>query len=73
MNEKSWDEMEEEERESACEYTEYPICPYCGHKHDYDTFEYFKPDEVGTYECDDCGRVFYYESNISVDYCTKKL
>ena len=37
MSKKSWDEMEEEKRESACEYTDYPICPYCGYEHDMDT------------------------------------
>lgn len=73
MNEKSWDEMEEEERESACEYTGNPICPYCGYEHDMDTYEIFEPGCYGVERCHNCEKEFNWTSDIEVCYSTSKI
>ena len=73
MNEKSWDEMEEEERERASEYTSFPICPYCGYKHELDTYEDFPPGEDNTNFCHNCEKEFNWTSDVEVYYSTSKI
>ena len=70
---RNWENMEEEEREMACDYTEYPICPYCGYEYDMDTHMTFEPNNDGKFECYDCGRVFKWTSDIEITYSTEKM
>ena len=45
------------------------ICPYCGADNGRDDCEGHCPDEM---TCDDCGKTFDVEMNVSVDYSTRK-
>lgn len=73
MSEKSWEEMNENERERACNYSSCPVCPYCGHIHDMDTYEDFEPGREGVEECHNCDKKFSWSSDIEVYYSTEKI
>ena len=43
------------------------VCPYCGYEYG-NSWEY--DDECGELECDECGKKFHYNRNVTVDYST---
>ena len=50
-----------------------PVCPHCGHRH-HDAWEWnFGPGLEGEteYECDDCGKPFHCEREVTVYYTTR--
>lgn len=46
------------------------VCPYCGYTHS-DSWEL--TSENGFSECTKCEKNFFYERDIEITYCTKKL
>lgn len=51
------------------EYTDDVVCPWCGNKYG-DCWEWTKDsDEM---KCDECGKQFEYEKNVTVEYSTSK-
>lgn len=59
--------------EYETDYTDTPICPWCGHNH-YDAFEWFM--ENGEYlekNCDSCKKPIEVSCSIDVSYCTEKV
>lgn len=50
--------------------TDSPICPYCNYSHK-DFWEV--PADEGNFECESCGKEFFYSRNIYIDYPTYKL
>ncbi len=51
------------------EYTEEVVCPWCGHEHG-DSWEWTSNSD--DMKCDECGKEFGYEKDITVKYCTSK-
>lgn len=70
---RNWENMEEEERQMACDYTKHPICPYCGYEYDSDTHQTFEPGYNGRFECEECGKVFKWTSDVEITYSTEKM
>lgn len=69
----SQEEQDEEQiNEIDHEYTDNPVCPYCGREY-VDDEGYFTNEEGFEEECDECGKKFYISANISVSYTSKKL
>lgn len=59
--------------EHATDYTNTPICPWCGHDH-YDAFEWgMENGEYEKHDCDSCGKTFEVSCSINVSYCTEKV
>ena len=51
------------------EYTKQIVCPWCGYELE-DCWEWGDSGDEET--CSDCGKVFSYERNMTVDYCTTR-
>jgi len=52
------------------EYTDFAVCPYCGHE-DRDVWELGLSDgEVAHTHCPSCGKVYAVTAHISVEYST---
>lgn len=53
-------------------WTDFPVCPHCGHKH-VDDWEYWSEDDDDDTECEDCGEPFYFTVSVSVNFTTKTM
>lgn len=54
------------------EYTDHIVCPYCGHE-DIDSWEIQPSEEdLGLIECCACGKHFYAQRIITIEYSTEK-
>lgn len=56
------------EKEIDHDWTDHPVCPYCGKAHE----DIDSPWE-GKCECWGCGKMFFCEPSYSVDYSTKQV
>jgi len=60
-------------KKDDCKYTEYVVCPYCGHKHkDGWTIEEQGYEEAEI-SCDFCKKDFIFWLNVEVTYSSKKV
>ncbi len=48
------------------DYTNNPVCPYCGHEHD----DYVYAEQSEDYDCESCGESFFIEPDVQVSYTT---
>ncbi len=48
------------------DYTNYPVCPYCGHEHD----DYVYAEGSEDYDCEACGEEFSIEPDVEITYTT---
>ena len=58
-----------EETETSYEHD--IVCPWCG-CHFEDDDGYFVRQGDGEYECDECGKKFYFQADIEVTYSTQR-
>lgn len=47
------------------------VCPWCGRRFE-DDDGYFVRTGDGAYECDECGKEFYFQADIEVTYSTQR-
>lgn len=52
-------------------WTDAPICPYCGHEHT-DWWEFVEDDADGELNCYSCDREFGYEVTVIRTFSTEK-
>ncbi|WP_125154406.1 hypothetical protein [Clostridium rectalis] len=54
-------------------FTNEIVCPFCGYEF-VDSWEYGDnyEDELGLIECNECGKQFYTNKDVSITYCTYK-
>lgn len=52
------------------DYTNNIICPFCGYEN-LDSWE--KPDGEETNECENCGSIFSYRQNVTIEYCSQPV
>lgn len=57
--------------EYETDYTNFMVCPHCGHKHR-DSWEIFPNSEDGEYDCEECSKRFLWHRLIEITYSTKK-
>lgn len=56
------------------EYTELPICPYCGREGEDDQEDDYPPlDKEDQWVCGECGEVYLVEVFVSYRYTTRKV
>lgn len=55
--------------EFDCDYTDEPVCPYCGEEQS-DFWEMM--DDDGLVDCQECEKEFRYVRITEVHYCTEK-
>jgi hypothetical protein len=55
--------------EHDTEYTQYAVCPHCGHKH-VDCFEW---EDEGENNCNRCDLPFSYSRIVTIEYKTEKM
>ena len=53
------------------EYTDEIVCPHCGYEFG-DSWELGDGEDIGELDCDGCGKNFYAERIITVNYSTRK-
>lgn len=51
-----------------CEYTREIVCPHCGHQF----IDSWEMDDEGEEYCEYCGKDFYYERIVTVEYSSFK-
>lgn len=51
-------------------YTHEIVCPWCGYEQG-DSWE--APDSDDEYECEECGKIFAYEREVEVTYCSYRV
>lgn len=61
--------VEDEEAEEQ-NYTDDIVCPYCGHTEG-DSWEC--SDEEDEHECVNCGSIFSYQREVTVNYCSQPV
>jgi len=50
--------------EKETQYTDFPICPYCGHEHQCSPSDYHS----GYSDCEGCEKRFYIQVNTEISY-----
>jgi hypothetical protein len=57
--------------EDVCDCTDEPVCPYCGFVYLDAPYLDFTND-TGSEQCENCGEIFYYETETIISYTTKR-
>lgn len=57
--------------ETETSYENDIVCPWCGRRFE-DDDGYFVRTGDGEYECDECGKEFYFQADIEVTYSTQR-
>lgn len=52
-----------------CDFTDNMVCPWCGYEHG-DSWEF--NEDSGETDCNECGKTFKFERDISITYSTSK-
>lgn len=58
--------------ETETEYEDDIVCPWCG-KRFRDDDGYFVRKQEGEYHCPECGKLFYFTTDIEVTYSTRRV
>ena len=53
-----------------CEYTNFPVCPWCGnHHHDVGDFG----QQATEYDCEECGKPYWCSPELVMTFTTRKI
>lgn len=64
-------EVNDTEKKIDHEFMDNLVCPYCGYE-DEDAGDYLETDH-GEWSCDECGKVFSFQADYSITWCTSKI